>query len=94
MAQCGGEGMSLDYESLRNQDKHEPMSNLPEWVQKAAIQTIWDDAVIGKRPDARLLKALSLAWEALESISAYDPSKASRRKQADDAMRRIEEIGK
>lgn len=69
------------------------MTNLPEWVERMKSMNL---ASIQPDRQSRLLcEALSIAWEALESVANYPYRMDGKARQlGEDAMRRIEEIGK
>lgn len=75
---------------------HPNNSELPEWMQKAAAKIVWSDAVIGKRPDVRLIRALSIAWEALSKNANedYRGNRTTESIRSFEAMQRIRELGK
>lgn len=77
------------------------MSNLPEWI-KELIKEDDEAGSCEEIPSGRLAyEALEIAWEALQAIDKHQAIVSSSmskysvtRHLADDAMRRIEEIGK
>jgi len=58
--------------------------SLPKWIEQMNHDTFRDSAEINQ-----LLSALEIAWEVLESYSVV-----GQYSKADEAMRRIEELGK
>lgn len=71
---------------------------MPEWIDRCYRA----ECPVGCEK-CKLAKALAIAWEALESIKGskadkygirYQPARDELRKDALDAMRRIEELGR
>lgn len=69
------------------------MTPLPKWIETLKSSSAWT-----RIEDDKLLKALSIAWEALEKVCDYnimsDPYSRETSKIMEAAMRRIEELGK